>query len=210
MRSRPLQIGVALLLLSAVGAARAAPDAPGQQAADACEAAVAETIRGMRGRAAAQDVQFIAARRVALPRTADETAVRGEGRYRGAAGQSRPFTYSCAFDTRSGTTSGIVFKEALAAAAAGPEKPWEPDLTRLSPEACETAVAAELTGRYPRASRINFQSDTRRLRPAPDARTSLDGLGQLERAPGMNPIRFTYRCEFEPRTGQLLAVQTGD
>lgn len=195
------------LLLCAAGSAVAAADDAKKNAAEACEAAVAETIRDMRGRAAAQDVQFIAARRVALPKSAEETAFRGEGRYRGSAGAARPFTYSCAYDASAGTTSGVVFRET----GGGPavvEKPWEPDLSRLSPEACETAVASAVTQRYRQAGRISFLSDTRQLKPATNRQTALEGDGLVERAPGMNPIRFTYRCEIDAR-GKVTATQIG-
>lgn len=200
-------LSAALVGTLAVGPATAASDESKKTAAEACEAAVAETIRDMRGRAAAQDVQFIAARRVALPKSAEETAFRGEGRYRGARGSLRPFTYTCAYDASAGTTSGVVFRET----GGGPpvvEKPWEPDLTRLSPEACETAAASAVTQRYPQAGRISFLSDTRQLKPAPNRQTALEGDGLVERAPGMNPIRFTYRCEIDAR-GKVMATQVG-
>ncbi len=198
----------ALVGALAAGPATAASDDSKKTAAEACEAAVAETIRDMRGRAAAQDIQFIASRRIALPKSAEETAFRGEGRYRGNAGATRPFTYSCAYDGSAGTTSGVVFRETGVATAAV-EKPWEPDLTRLSPEACESAAATSVTGRYPQAGRISFLSDTRKLKPAPNRQTALEGDGLVERAPGMNPIRFTYRCEIDAR-GKVTAVQTTD
>lgn len=189
------------------GVASPASGNEAETAARACEAAVAETIKDMRGRAAAQDVQFVASRRVALPKAAGETAFRGEGRYRGSSGASRPFTYSCAYDAAAASTSGVVFRETGGPAAVA-EKPWEPDLTSLSPEACESAAASSVTDRYPQAGRISFLSDTRKLRPTRDRRTALEGDGLVERAPGMNPIRFTYRCEIDAR-GKLTAVQTG-
>lgn len=198
---------LALVLPCAAALAQATPDDKRKTAAEACEAAVAETIRDMRGRAAAQEIEFIASRRVALPKSAEETAFRGEGRYRGGRGSMRPFTYSCAYDGSAGTTSGVVFRETGVATAAV-EKPWEPDLTRLSPEACEAAAATSVTGRYPQAGRISFLSDTRKLKPAPNRQTALEGDGLVERAPGMNPIRFTYRCEIDAR-GKVTAVQVG-
>lgn len=198
---------LALVLPCAAALAQATPDDKRKTAAEACEAAVAETIRDMRGRAAAQEIEFIASRRVALPKSAEETAFRGEGRYRGSRGSVRPFTYSCAYDGSAGTTSGVVFRETGVATAAV-EKPWEPDLTRLSPEACEAAAATSVTGRYPQAGRISFLSDTRKLKPAPNRQTALEGDGLVERAPGMNPIRFTYRCEIDAR-GKVTAVQVG-
>ena len=88
--------------------------------------------------------------------------------------------------------------------------PWQPDLSNVSPEACEAATAAALKQKYPRVSRIAFGSDTRRLQPAPNDHVGLEGQGALQRAPGMNSAPFKYRCEFEPRSGKIVQVQTSD
>jgi hypothetical protein len=180
------------------------------KAGDQCETAVAELVRRMRGRDA-QEVQFVGTKRALSPGTDDETGVRGEGRYRGS-GRSMPFTYSCTFNTGTGLTSGVVFRDtgAAAAAAAATEKPWQPDLTNLSPEACESAAAASLKDRHPRVSRVTFGSDSRQMRPGPNDHLLLEGRGAVERAPGMNAIPFTYRCEVETRRGRVVAVQTFD
>jgi hypothetical protein len=200
--------GVALLLSCAAAAATAAPP-PIKSAGDACESAVAETVRRMRGRDA-QEVQFIGAKRALSPAPdGDETGVKGEGRYRGVAGRPVPFSYSCAFNTKTGATNGVVFKE-TGAALAGAEALWQPDLANLSPEACEAATAAALKDKHPRVGRIVFDSGSRALRPAPNARTRLEGQGAVERAPGMNAIPFSYHCEFEARSGKVLSVQTTD
>lgn len=198
-------------LLAAVGSVSAAtPPLGGDDAAAgvACEAAVAETLRDMRGKAA-HEVQFGAAKRVVPPPAGDNTTLAGKGQYRAPAGQPRPFTYTCAFDVQTGKASGVVLRESEAPAAAA-EKPWEPDLTHVSPEACEAAAAAALKDQYPPAGSIRFQSDSRRLRPASNARTSLEGQGSLERVVGMNPAPFTYRCVFEAASGKVVSVQTRD
>lgn len=175
-------------------------------AGEACEKQVAETLRDLRGRDA-QDVQFVGTKRViAATQTTDETGVKGEGRYKGAAGNVA-FTYSCAYNTTTGETSGVMFTEKGRAVA---DKPWQPDLSNLSPEACERATAAALKDKYPRVARIVFGSDSRKLLPGADARTRLEGQGGLERAPGMNAVPFTYRCEFESPSGKLVSVQTSD
>jgi hypothetical protein len=196
---------LAVLLLSS-GVTRAALPADATKAAESCETAVTETIKEMRGRDA-QDVQFSKDKRSLTPTTGEETDVKGAGRYRNASGASMPFTYGCAYNTTTGATSGIVFRDAGGPRAAE-EKPWQPDLVNISPEACETAVAAALKRKHPRVGRIAFGSDSRQLRPAPAGRSSLEGVGAVQRAPGMNLVQFSYRCEFEPGNGKLVAVQT--
>lgn len=204
MKLRHLLFPPALALCGGMAHAAAPPDAA--KAAESCEAAVMETIKDMRGRDA-QDVQFQKDRRVLSPTTGEETDVKGAGRYRSPAGASMPFTYGCAYNAATGATSGVVFRDA-GGLRASEEKAWQPDLTSVSPEACETAVAAALKAKHPRVGRIAFGSDSRQLRPAPAGRSSLEGVGAVEKAPGMNLVPFRYRCEFEPGNAKVVAVQT--
>lgn len=209
-------LGVALIGLLACTAASAQPAASAPAAAPAttakaaerCEAEVAETIRRMRGKDA-QEIQFVAARRLLTPATDDETSVRGEGRYR-AAGAAVPFSYSCAYNARSETTSGVLFRDAGAPRTAAAEKAFEPDLTNLSPEACESAAAASLKARHPRVGRIVFGSDSRRIQPGSNGLVLLTGQGAVQRAEGMSAIPFSYRCELNPRTGRVVEATTSD
>jgi hypothetical protein len=191
--------------------AKPAPAEAAKAAAEACETAVAETVRRMRGKAA-QEVQFIGAKRALSPTPDEQTGVKGEGRYRGASGDARTFTYSCAYNVETGATSGVMFGETGPArpVAAEKEKPWQPDLTNFSPEACEAATAAVLKEKYPRVARIAFGSDSRKLRPAANDLASLEGAGGVVRAAGMSAIPFTYRCEFEPRSGKVVSVKTSE
>jgi len=204
MRIHLHSIGVLVLAATAWGGAAAQPDAA--KAGEQCETAVAETITRMRGREA-KEVQFIGAKRALTPTSDEETGVKGEGRYRGAAGRSTPFTYSCYFNVKTGATSGVVFRDAGAAALAA-EPTWQPDLTHVSPEACESAAAASLKDKHPRVGRIALGSDSRRVRPGPDGHIFLEGRGAVQPAPGMNSVPFTYRCEFEGRGGRIVGVQT--
>jgi hypothetical protein len=197
-------IPVALAALLAPSAAQAQVDTA--KATERCEQEVAETIRRMRGRDA-KEVQFNASRRVLLPSGDDETAIRGEGRYRAANGAGVSFTYSCAYSAASDATSGVVFRE-TGGARTSADKPFEPDMTNVSPEACESAVAAALKKQHPRVGRINFGSDSRRMQPGENGRVVLLGLGSVERAAGMNLIPFSYRCEVEPRSGRIVAIST--
>lgn len=176
------------------------------RATERCEQEVAETIRRMRGRDA-KEVQFIAARRVLTPQADDETAIRGEGRYRAASGAGVGFTYGCAYNAANDGTSGVVFRE-IGGQRAAADKPFDPDLTNVSPQACESAAAAALKKLHPRVGRINFGSDSRRMQPGENGRVELIGAGSVERAQGMNLIPFSYRCEVDPRSGRVLAVKT--
>jgi hypothetical protein len=53
-----------------------------------------------------------------------------------------------------------------------------------------------------------LDAESRQLKPAADERIALEGRGAVERAPGMNAVPFTYRCEVEPRSGRIVSVQT--
>lgn len=203
---KPLHHFLAIVLGLGAGACFAA-EADHGKAAQRCEEDVASTIERVRGKEA-QNVQFIGAKR-AVSTDGDDIGVKGEGRYhRGAA--TVPFTYSCAFNVVTGGTSGVVFREAAGVAAARASAPWQPDLTNVSPEACETAVAAVLKDQHPRVAAIAFRSETRRLQPAGGAQVGLEGQGTLQRAPGMNPNAFRYRCEFDPRTGKVVTARATD
>jgi hypothetical protein len=176
------------------------------RATERCEQEVAETIRRMRGRDA-KEVQFIAARRVLTPQADDETAIRGDGRYRRAGGAGVTFTYGGSYSAANDSTSGVVFRETGGQRAAA-DKPFDPDLTNVSPQACESAAAAALKKLHPRVGRINFGSDSRRMQPGENGRVELIGAGSVERAQGMNLIPFSYRCEVDPRSGRVVAVST--
>jgi len=202
----PLRLSSLALLLCAVVVAPSRADMG--RAGDQCEAAVAETVRHIRG-PQAKEVQFVGAKRALTPKGEEEIGVKGEGRYWSASTGAVPFSYSCAFNPGTGGTSGVMFRE-TAAAAVGTEDAWQPDLSNLSPEACEAATAVALKDKYPRVGRNAFDSDTRKLRPASEDRTSLDGLGAVERAPGMHSIPFSYHCEVETRSGKVVGVQTSE
>lgn len=206
----PPGFALAMALLLAATGAVAQPETTAQaaRAAERCEAEVERTLRRIRGKVV-QEVQFVAGRRVLTPAGDDETGVRGEGRYRAGTGAAVPFTYSCAYNAKSDSTSGAVFRDALAQRPAV-ERVFEPDLTNLSPEACESAVAGLLKTRHPRVGRINFGSDSRRIEPVGNGLVRLVGQGGVQRAPGMFAAPFTYRCEIEPRSGRVLDVQANE
>ena len=189
----------------APAASAALPRADSARAVERCEASVTATLRQLRG-PGAQDVRFVPAERNVAPSDDVEIAVRGTGHYRAnaRAAASHPFSYICSYHVASGATSGVALRET---AALEPE-PWQPDLSRVSPEACESAVARELTGKNPRVARITLDPDTRRLRPGSDGQLQLTGQGAVQRAPGMNAEPFSYTCDIETRNGQVVATRT--
>lgn len=203
----------AVAALCAACGSGTAQDSARQAGVEACEAQVNRTVQ--RDREGAQQVQFVGAKRTLSAISDEETGIAGEGRYRSRAGSITPFTYSCVFNPRTGEASGVVLRESAAAAAPGGVRPAAGRTAAAGPpiastDACESAVAQALRDKHPRTSRIAFGSDTRTLRPAADARTSMEGEGAVERAPGMSAVRFSYSCLFDARSGKVERVQTSD
>lgn len=199
----------ALLIVLALGIVSAAQAADRPEAGDRCEAAVADAIRTARGKDV-QDVQFSGAHRVMSAGDHEEIGVKGEGRYRARAG-TVGFSYTCAYSASTGKTSGVLFRETGGpGAGAVVASDWQPDLLNLNPVACETAVATVLKDRYPRVEGINFNADSRRLRPATQGRTAMDGQGRLQRAPGMAARGFRYSCEFERGSARVARADARD
>lgn len=203
--------GIALwlcALVSAHAATASAEDTPpksGKTPAQTCEAAVTEAIQKARGRSA-QQVQFFAPKNTQPPPSPDDSSVKGEGRYQGASG-TMPFTYHCTLHPQTQETTGVVFRE-TGVSRPPAEKPWQADLTHLSPEVCEAAAAAALKQQFPRVVNIMLEANARQLKPAPGGRTYLLGQGTLERAAGMHAVAFTYRCELEAVSGALVGIHT--
>jgi hypothetical protein len=205
-----------ILSLAALPAALAA-DAPASAPAvtqrglaqAACERAVQSTLRDTRGGTAAPTFN---AAPVVVPGAADaaEITLRGAGQVRTAVG-ARPFSYSCNFEIASGTVTGVVVRDAaVAAAAAVVAKPVEPDLSALSPAACESAAAASLKRRWPSVARISFNADTRQLSQDSGGMASLRGQGSA--APSLRDVErhFSYDCAIDARNGRVMKVSVGD
>jgi len=199
-------------------AAWAAPVAPAKPVAvegtAACEKAAQDALRDMRG--LVDEVAFAGApSRQAGAGDQDEFTLRGSGRYRLKPGTPRAFSYSCTYNTRTGAVAGVVLRDAgagdtSATRPAAAAKAIEPDLSRVSPEACESAAALALRKRHPRVEHISFNSELRQLQQDAPARGHLRGQGTAMRAPGDASAHFSYVCDFDPRTGRVLAVQTTD
>jgi hypothetical protein len=198
-----------------VVAPRAANGLPATAAIEACELAVRETLRNTRG--AAAEVSFNAPPAALAGNSADggDLLLRGAGRAR-SGGSARTFTYSCTYDTRAGSVAGVVLRDATPAgdgraAAAAPARTVEPDLSQISPAACESAAASALKRRWPNVGRIAFNADTRSLQQDSAGTAQLEGQGTVQPQIG-NEIsaHFRYQCALDAATGRVLAVRLVD
>ena len=139
----------------------------------------------------------------------DQAVVRGAGRWR-AGSAARSFTYSCNVDLRSAEAAGVVVRDTTppaAAAAAPARQPVDPDLSQLSPQACEARAAAALAQRWPRVSQISFDSGTRSLQQDAPGRAELRGQGRALPAPNAPFTYFDFGCVVDPRDGKVLSTR---
>jgi hypothetical protein len=196
---------------SAPASARAA-GLPSANAVQACELAVRATLRNARG--AAAEVTFNAPP-AALPGNADggDVLLRGAGRAR-SGGNARTFTYSCTYDTRANSVAGVVLRDAAPAderAAAAPVRTVEPDLSQISPGACESAAASALKRRWPNVGRIAFNADTRSLIQDSAGTAKLEGQGTAQPQPSSDlNAHFRYQCALDAASGRVLALRLVD
>lgn len=123
---------------------------------------------------------------------------------------SRPFSFSCSFDITAGAVSGVVVRDSAATAAASPARAVEPDLSHLSPAACESAAAAQLKRRWPGVSQITFSPDTRQLSQDADGVASLRGQGSAIPAVRDPSAHFSYDCAIDARNGRVMKVAIGN
>ena len=199
---------LALALSVAAPLARAAT-APAALAS-ACERAVRNTLLTDRGAAASTSASFDAAP-TALPGGAEaaESVWRGSGLWRNA-NQVRTFRYSCTFDTALREVAGVVVRDGGDAAAALPARAVEPDLSQLTPAACESAAARALKQRWPGVAQIAFDAGTRRLAQAAGGPAELQGQGRALPSTRDATKHFSYDCSVDPRNGRVLALRLND
>jgi hypothetical protein len=197
---------------AAPAAAKAANGLPAAAAVQACELAVRSTLRNARGGAA--EVSFNAPP-AALPGSADggDLLLRGAGRAR-SGGNARTFTYSCTYDTRANSVAGVVLRDAAPTderAAAAPVRAVEPDLSQISPAACESAAATALKRRWPNVGRIAFNADTRSLIQDSAGTAKLEGQGTAQPQPSSDlSAHFRYQCALDAASGRVLALRLVD
>jgi hypothetical protein len=175
----------------------------------ACERAALDTLRTTRGAAA---IASFSAPPTLAPGPADsaELTLRGSGQARIANG-TRPFSYSCTFDSATKTVTGLVLRDS-ASTGVTPEaaRSVEPDLTQISPAACESAAASSLKRRWPGVANILFNADTRRLSQQDGGNASLRGQGTAIPALRDPTTHFAYDCTVDPRNGRIVAVRITD
>ena len=189
--------------------AGAVPASGRTAAAVACERAAQDTLRESRGATAA--ASFTAAPVVAPgPADAAEVTYRGSGQVRAASG-TRPFSYSCTFDTRTNTVAGVVLRDAGAPGQApAAAQAVEPDLGQISPTACESAAAGALKQRWPGVAAIHFNADTRQLSQQDGGNASLRGQGVATPVVRAPMTHFSYDCTVDPRNGRVVGVRIAD
>lgn len=176
---------------------------PIADAVAACERAARQTLSTQAAPAA--DVTFVGAVAEQPGLSSDDRAVlRGSGSWRGASGV-RKFEYSCNVDLRTPTTVGLVLRDT----SPKPEpvhRTLEPDLSHLSPTACESAAAAALKKRWPQVSKISFDSNTRSLSQDSPGKSDLRGQGRALPTAGSPYFHFGFDCEIDPRDGRVLST----
>jgi len=132
--------------------------------------------------------------------------LRGAGRWRAGEGL-RSFNYNCTVDLRSGEAVGLVMRDLTPPAPAPARALVEPDLSHLSPAACESSAAAALKQRWPRVSQISFDSGTRSLVQDSASRAELHGQGRALPTPDAPSTHFGFDCELDPRDGRVIATR---
>lgn len=200
-------IGSALILLFSVPAAVAADKAVfGTEAVAACEQAARQSL-GPQAQSA--EVTFSPPPTVQEGLSSDNQVVlRGAGRWRSASGL-RSFTYSCNVDLRTAKAVGLVIRDAapVAAAAAPARMPAEPDLTALSPAACESSAVQALKRRWPRVAQIRFDNATRSFQQKTPSRAELHGHGRALPLPDAQPTHFGFECEIDTSDGRVVGMR---
>ena len=197
-----------LLVCSALALpALPAAAAPGEDALARCERAVREAL--LPKAAAAAELRLSAA---PLPRALSEGSpamLQGEGQWREGA-TLRKFSYSCNIDPRNDDAVGVVIRQLAPPRAAQAEaKPIEdPDISHLSPSACESGAALALQQRWPRVSQISFDTTTRSLTQQSASRAELHGQGRARPAPESSVlVHFGFDCTIDPRDGRVLGMR---
>jgi hypothetical protein len=178
----------------------------GAEALAKCERAVREALGSPAGSAA--ELRLSAT----LPRSSSDggrIVLQGDGQLRDGA-VLRKFKYSCNLDPQGGNAVGAVIRKAEPplgeAAASQPIK--DPDLSHLSPSACESGAALALQQRWPRVSQISFDTETRSLTQHSASRAELHGQGRARPAVE-SPVfvHFGFDCTIDPRDGRVIGVR---
>jgi hypothetical protein len=176
-------------------------------AAAACERAVRQSLASRAGPAA--ELKFNAAPAV-QPSLSNggQLVMHGAGSWRSGS-TLRRFEYSCNLEPRSPEAVGVLIRDLTPPSAepAAARAAIEPDLSNLSPAACESAAAAALKKRWPSMSQLNFDSATRRLSQESASKALLRGQGKALPAPGSPLTHFEFDCDLDPRNGRVIGMR---
>jgi len=172
-----------------------------------CERAVRQAL--LPQALAAAEVRFSATPPVPRsPSDGSQIVLQGEGQWR-EAGALRKFKYSCTLDPHSSEAVGVVIRQMGSPLGTQAEsKPIkDPDLSHLSPSACESGAAVALQQRWPRVSQITFDTETRSLTQQSASRAELHGQGRARPAPDSPAlVHFGFDCTFDPRDGRVIGM----
>jgi hypothetical protein len=173
-----------------------------------CERAVRQALVPEAG--AGTELRLTTAPSAQRPQAGDpQVVLQGEGQWRDGAALRR-FMYTCKLDAQ-GEALGVVVRQVPAPAGA-PARPQplerEPDLSHVSPSACESRAAAALMRRWPQVSQITFDADTRRLTQQSPSRAVLQGNGRAQPTPGSpSLVHFGFDCMLDPGDGRVIDLQ---
>lgn len=172
-----------------------------------CERAVRQALLPQAG--SASEVRLSAVPKPSSHSDGSQLVLQGEGQWRDGV-TLRKFNYSCNFDPRIGEAVGVMIRQTVPplAAQAEPKLFEEPDLSHLSPSACESGAAAALQKRWPRVSQITFDTGTRSLTQQSASRAELRGQGSARPAPETPVlVHFGFDCAIDPRDGRVIEMR---
>jgi hypothetical protein len=198
-----------LALLPSWALAQAAGSKPATDNADAVAACERAARQSLAPPAAQAEVKFAGTPTVQPNLSNDSQVVlQGAGSWRAASGM-RSFAYRCSVDLRTPEAVGLVIRDTtpVSRQATAARKGIEPDLSHLSPAACESSAAAALKQRWPRVSQISFDTSTRSLLQESAGKAELHGQGLALPEPGAPPTHFGFDCEIDPRDGRVIATR---
>jgi hypothetical protein len=208
----PSAVAVASILagLSSPIRAQVAASSPAATAADAaasCERAVRQSLASRAGPAA--ELKFTGAPAV-QPSLSNggQLVMNGAGSWRSGS-TLRRFEYSCNLEPRSPEAVGVLIRDLTPPSAepAPARAAIEPDLSNLSPAACESAAAAALKKRWPAVSQLSFDTSTRRLSQDSANKALLREQGRALPAPGAPMTHFEFDCDVDPRDGRVIGMR---
>jgi hypothetical protein len=203
-----MALTAALLVLAAPAArAQVAASAPsGSDALARCERAVRQALMPHAGPTAELRLSATPPRSTS---DASPTLLQGEGQWRDGS-VLRKFRFSCNIDAQDSEAVGVVIRQTSPplAAQAEPKPIQDPDLSHLSPSACESGAALALQQRWPRVSQINFDPATRSLTQQSASRAELHGQGRARPAPESQVlVHFGFDCTVDPRDGRVIGMR---